>query len=303
MSVTCASRYEKLKSTRETYLDRARECSKLTLPSVVPPAGHTYSSRLPTPYQGIGARGVNYLAARLLLSLLPPNTPFFRLTLSDFEAAELAQRPDARGEIEADLSAIERAVMEEVEQSGLRAPLFEALKHLIISGNCLIYLPATGGTRVFGLDRYVVSRDAAGNLLEIAIKESVSPSTLEEDVAALITDHKDGEDVDIYTKYYRDGKRWRLYQELDNGVMIPGSEGSWPIDKGPMLALRWNQIDAEDYGRGYVEEYLGDLISLEGLSRAILEASAAASKVVFLVQPNGVTRMQDLAEAEPRDLQ
>jgi hypothetical protein len=301
MSVTCASRYEKLKSTRETYLDRARECSKLTLPSVVPPAGHTYSSRLPTPYQGIGARGVNYLAARLLLSLLPPNTPFFRLTLSDFEAAELAQRPDARGEIEAGLSAIERAVMEEVEQSGLRAPLFEALKHLIISGNCLIYLPATGGTRVFGLDRYVVSRDAAGNLLEIAIKESVSPSTLEEDVAALITDHKDGEDVDIYTKYYRDGKRWRLYQELDNGVMIPGSEGSWPIDKGPMLALRWNQIDAEDYGRGYVEEYLGDLISLEGLSRAILEASAAASKVVFLVQPNGVTRMQDLAEAESGD--
>jgi hypothetical protein len=68
-----------------------------------------------------------------------------------------------------------------------------------------------------------------------------------------------------------------------------------------MLALRWNQIDAESYGRSYVEEYLGDLISLEGLSRAILEASAAASKVVFLVQPNGVTRMQDLAEAESGD--
>jgi hypothetical protein len=60
-------------------------------------------------------------------------------------------------------------------------------------------------------------------------------------------------------------------------------------------------LTARGYGRGYVEEYLGDLISLEGLSRAILEASAAASKVVFLVQPNGVTRMQDLAEAESGD--
>lgn len=298
--ITCASRYEALHSSRETYLERARECAKLTLPSVVPPAGHSYASRLPTPYQGIGARGVNYLAARLLLSLLPPNQPFFRLTLSDFEAQELAKRPDARGEIEVGLSSIERAVMEEVEQSGLRAPLFEALKHLIISGNCLIYLPAAGGTRVYGLDRYVVSRDADGNLLEIIIKEMVSPSTLDPEVAALITDHKDGEDVAVFTKYYRDKKRWRLYQELD-GSIVPGSEGSWPIDKGPMLALRWNAIDAEHYGRGYVEEYLGDLISLEGLSRAILEASAAASKVVFLVQPNGVTRMQDLAEAESGD--
>lgn len=298
--VTCKARYEKLASTRETYLERARECSKLTLPSIIPPSGHTYATRLPTPYQGIGARGVNFLAARLLLSLLPPNQPFFRLTLSDFEAQELAQRPDARGEIEAGLSAIERAVMEEVEQSGLRAPLFEALKHLIIGGNVLIYLPAAGGTRVFGLDRYVIQRDADGNVLDIIIKEMVSPSVLEPEVAALITDHKDGEDVAVYTSYYRDGKRWRMYQELD-GKMVPGSEGSWPIDKGPMLALRWNQIDAESYGRSYVEEYLGDLISLEGLSRAILEASAAASKVVFLVQPNGVTRMQDLAEAESGD--
>jgi len=298
--MTCASRYEKLAATRETYLERARECSKLTLPSIIPPSGHSYASRLPTPYQGIGARGVNTLSARLLLSLLPPNTPFFRLTLSDFEAQELAQRPDARGEIEAGLSAIERAVMEEVEQSGLRAPLFEALKHLIIGGNVLLYLPASGGIRVYGLDRYVVQRDESGNVLDIVIKEMVSPLVLDDEVAALVTDKKEGEDVAVYTKYYRDGKRWRLYQEID-GKIIPGSEGSWPLDKGPMMALRWNRIDAESYGRGYVEEYLGDLISLEGLSRAILEASAAASKVVFLVQPNGVTRMQDLAEAESGD--
>ena len=57
--ITCASRYEALHSSRETYLERARECAKLTLPSVVPPAGHSYASRLPTPYKGIAARGVN----------------------------------------------------------------------------------------------------------------------------------------------------------------------------------------------------------------------------------------------------
>jgi hypothetical protein len=47
-----------------------------------------------------------------------------------------------------------------------------------------------------------------------------------------------------------------------------------------------------------VEEYLGDLKSLEGLQQAIVEGAAAAAKILFLVNPNGVTDMKDLAEAE-----
>ena len=42
-------------------------------------------------------------------------------------------------------------------------------------------------------------------------------------------------------------------------------------------------VDGEDYGRGRVEEFLGDLQSLESLTQAITEGSAAAAKVVFLV--------------------
>jgi hypothetical protein len=61
--------------------------------------------------------------------------------------------------------------------------------------------------------------------------------------------------------------------------------------------LRFSRIDGESYGRGYVEEYLGDLQSLEGLSRAIVEGSAAAAKVMFLVNPNGTTRARTLSEA------
>jgi hypothetical protein len=96
---------------------------------------------------------------------------------------------------------------------------------------------------------------------------------------------------------YLDGNRWRMYQEI-KGQIIPDSGGSWPIDKSPMLALRWTRIDSEDYGRSYVDEYLGDLISLEGLSKAIVEASAASSKVLFMVNPNGTTRMRDISQAE-----
>ena len=56
-------------------------------------------------------------------------------------------------------------------------------------------------------------------------------------------------------------------------------------------------MDGEDYGRGYVEEYLGDLKSLESLTQSIVEGSAAAAKVLFLVGPNGTTRVKTLAES------
>jgi hypothetical protein len=96
---------------------------------------------------------------------------------------------------------------------------------------------------------------------------------------------------------YREGNKYILYQELD-GMIVPNSHGKYPLDKAPMLALRWTRIDGEDYGRSYVEEYIGDLISLEGLSKAILEASAVSAKVVFLVAPNGTTRARDISKAE-----
>ena len=56
-------------------------------------------------------------------------------------------------------------------------------------------------------------------------------------------------------------------------------------------------VDGEDYGRGRVEEFLGDFKSLEALSQAITEGSAAAAKVVFLVSPSSTTKPQTIANA------
>jgi len=301
---TCSARYEKLSAERETYLNRARECAKLTIPALVPDSGHSSGSILQTPYQGIGARGVNNLASKLLLSLLPPNTPFFRYIVDDFTAEELAQEPGQRAQVEEALNKIERAVQAEIESQNLRSPIFEALKQLIVSGNVLIYLPKKEGARVFDMRRYVVKRDPMGTPLQIIVKETVNPVVLDQDVRELVLQTSPPQDqsksmdaeVDLYTALYRDVNKWRMHQEI-NGIHVPRSDGSWPLDKSPMLPLRWTRIDGEDWGRSYVEEYKGDLISLEGISKAILEATAASAKVVFMVNPNGTTRARDIAEA------
>ena len=292
-----ASRYAQLESARDPYLQRAREASELTLPTLMPPEGNNGSSVYQTPYQSVGSRGVNNLASKLLLTLLPPNSPFFRLTIDDFDLAELAGS-DKRGAVEEALARIERAGQQEIEGSAIRVPAFEALKQLIVTGNALVYMPKKDGMKVFRMDRYVVKRDAMGNLLEVITKESVSPLMLPEEVRALLTDPEDRstKDYDLYTHVFRKDGKWNVYQEVQ-GIRVPNSEGTYPLDRNPFIPLRFTRIDGEDYGRGFVEEYIGDLKSLEALTKSIVEGSAASAKVLFLVRPNGTTKARSLAES------
>lgn len=307
--VSVASRYSELEAVRQPILDRAREAAKLTIPSLMPPAGHGQTTSLPTPYQGVGAMGVNNLASKLVLAMLPPNSPLFRLTIDDFTLSELGNE-EARAEIEEALGTIERSVMSELESKALRAALYVANRHLIVAGNILIYVPEEGKARVFTLDNYVVKRDPSGNVLEIIVKESLSKASLDPELLDLLEDNKSKDTdkprdaqktVELYTYVYKSGNGWKIHQELA-GQIVPDSEGEYPENKLPWMALRWTRIDGEDYGRGMVEEYYGDLKSLEGLTKAIVQGSAAAAKVLFMVRPNSTTKKSSLAKAESGDI-
>lgn len=309
--VSAEKRYSTLEPLQRVYLDRGRECSKITIPSLLPPSGATGATRLPTPYQSMGARGVNNLASKLLLTLLPPNSPFFRLMIDDFLLEKMTGKEGLRADIEEALDRIERAVMGEIEQGNTRSSIFEAMKLLLVSGNVLLFIPPVGGVKVFRLDRYVVKRDPMGLVLEIITKENISILELPKNIreALLNIDEDAAEDKamnpddteELYTRIVRKEGHWEVYQEVD-GKSVPGSWGTYPLNRCPWLPLRFIKVDGEDYGRGYVEEYLGDLITLEGLTKAIVQASASAAKVLFLVKPNSTTKMKTLAEAESGDI-
>ncbi len=288
-------KYELCASDRYSFLARAREAAALTIPSLLPKEGHTGSSILPTPFQSVGARGVNNLASKLLLSLLPPNAPFFRLVIDDAELEQMVE--SQKGAVEEALSKIERMVMQEIEVKAVRVPVFEALKQLIVAGNVLLYLPDKGQARVFRLDRYVCKRDAMGNVLEIITKETLSPLSLPPPAKELVVNENNPmQSVDLFTCVKWEGSKWTVYQEI-GGEEVPGSRGTYKKGKCPFLPLRFTSVDSEDYGRGYVEEYIGDLKSLESLTQSIVEGSAAAAKVLFLVRPNGTTRLKSLADS------
>lgn len=295
-----AKAYENMASDRDVFLTRARTCAELTIPTLMPRDGHTGSTQYDTPYQAVGARGVNNLASKLLMTLLPPNSPFFRLTIDDFDLVELAG--NARGKAEDALARIERSAAQVIESKAIRVPTFEMLKQLIVSGNALIHMPPEGGMKVFRLDRFVVKRDTMGNILKIIVKETIAYEALPKEVQEALLETEgyqeqiEKKECDLYTCIKRDGKKFMVHQEV-HGVVIPKTTGSYPQDKLPWLALRFIAVDGNDYGRSYVEEIVGDLKSLEALTRAIVEGSAASAKLIFMVRPNGTTKIRNIADS------
>jgi len=297
---TAAGRYAQLQSARSTFDREAKESSKLTIPSLIPESTTGTRAKIKTPFQAVGARGVNSLASKLLFALLPPSTAFFKLSIDSLELLKQGQE-GLETEIDKGLRTIETALMNEIEISNDRVAMFEALKHLIVGGNVLLYL-TDDGLKVYPLSKFVCKRDAVGNVLEIITQESVSPNALSPEFLEQIKKKENYDektmdsDLDIYTYVRRVNDDFMWYQEC-KGEKIPGTDGRSKVDVSPWITLRFVRIDGEDYGRGYVEEYRGDLISLEALMQAIIEGAAASAKTLFLVNPNGVTRAATLAKA------
>lgn len=217
-----SSQYNNLATVRDAFLRRARECSKLTIPTLIPESGNTYNTEYHTPYQSTGARGVNNLASKMLMALLPPNSPFFRLTIDDFDLANLAGA-DQRGAVEEGLGRIERSALAEIESEAMRVPIFEALKHLIVGGNALLHLPPEGGMmRVFQLNSYVTRRDPSGNVLKIIVKENLNGKALPEGLEKYVNipeSETPAKNYELYTCIYRSAKSMKYIKRYKGTVL------------------------------------------------------------------------------------
>jgi hypothetical protein len=226
---------------------------------------------------------------------MPPNSPFVKLSASEKEKRALASVGDESlfAKIDNILAQHEQRMMRWCETHQIRVTVGEACKQLLVAGNGLLFLPPKeGGIKLYRLNSYVVERDALGNVFNHIARDTRSfaslPENLKETLRAGGKEYAPADPVNIYTRVYLVKKRWLSFQELE-GKIIPGSEQSYPFDKSPWIPVRMVKVDGESYGRGYIEEYQGDLTSLEALSKAIVEYAAVVSRIIFLVNPSGQT--------------
>ena len=303
--MTAKTRYDYLSRFRSQFLDVAVQCSKLTLPYLIQEdelSNRNTWRKIITPWQSVGAKGVVTLASKLMLALLPPQTSFFKLQVNDSRLG-LDLPAEAKSELDLSFAKLERMVMDSIAASSDRVVIHQAIKHLVVGGNALVFM-GKDGLKLYPLNRYVVDRDGNGNVIEIVTKERIAKkllmSELPEEFKTVNPSGNDGseneEDVDVYTHVKRDNNRWVWHQEVFDKI-LPNSRSKAPIDTSPWLVLRFNTVDGECFGRGRVEEFLGDLRSLEALMQALVEGSAAAAKVIFTVSPSSTTKPQTLAQA------
>jgi hypothetical protein len=298
--MTAKQRYDVLSSDRSQYLNIAKQASELTIPYLVHEDDNATGARkLVTPWQSVGAKGVVTLAAKLMLSLLPPQTSFFKLQLDESKLGEYG--PEIKSELDLVFAKVERTILETIAASDDRVAVHQAMKHLVVSGNALLFM-GKDKLKLFPLNRYVINRDGNGNVIEIVTKEIINKKLIEKLVPGLmkgeVTQYNDDDskDCDVYTHVTVKDKKVNWHQEVYDKI-IPNSISKSPLNITPWLPLRFNTVDGEDYGRGRVEEFMGDLKSLEALSQALVEGSAAAAKVVFTVSPSASTKPATLAAA------
>src|SRR5690554_4410789 len=134
-----AKRWSALETKRNPFTQVAEACARVTIPSVFLPIaerqGNHEKTISRTPWQNIGARGVNNLASKLLLTLLPPNEAFFDFQLSYEVRKQIADDEVMQDEIRRALQEMQMRVLDEIEAEGMRNDVFEMLRHLLVTGN------------------------------------------------------------------------------------------------------------------------------------------------------------------------
>jgi hypothetical protein len=334
MSETLSTQYNKLRAEREDYINRAEACAEVTIPKLFPKSGRSKGEDYDVPWQSVGANGVTSLASKLKQVLFPSSVPFFRLSLSQDELGkvhndvqEMAQGdPNAFQEIfgqvskaaDDSLALYEQEAIKLMESRGDGPKQNSVFEQLIVAGNCLI--KDTRISREFSvhrLDTYVVARDDTGTVLKVILKEALSKQILrdlpnlgpdmKEKLDAFFGENtnKDVETYDLYTgAILEDSGKYRVTQELmgsDQSQPLSMSETTFTPDDLPLRPLRLYDSGCEHYSRSYVENYLGDLRTLDGIYKAITEGTAAATRFIWMVRPNSQTDPEDVNKAKNGD--
>jgi hypothetical protein len=287
---TIKDRWLTLHNKRTTKLDKARACSAVTVPTLLPYQSMTGEDNLFQTYSSVQSRGVTSLASKILSVLIPLNdTPFFSFGLKNGREPT----PD----IQEYLDKLSFQVYRKLISNNLREISYLAIQHLIVTGDVLIIMENDFSFRVIRLDQFVVRRDVNGVVKEFIYLEFISPSN-EEPASAydfLSGEEKQAGYKTVYIRVFQDEekKQWKVEKELEGSIIDTGY-----YDVIPYIILRWSSIAGEDYGRSHVEDIYSDIRTLESYSRALIQGMAAGSTFFMGIDPAGITEIDDLAGAQ-----
>lgn len=289
-------------------IERSEAYARWTVPAIMPPEGmegqEQTKGNVPT-----GARLVNHLANRIVEVLYPISRPFFTVALTPEAKLEIEQElgEEQSGKMQEAVrdatSRLENVAIRKLKLTEYRPVAILAAKHLIVTGNALLRRMPSGKRVLYPVNRYGVRRDILGMEREVVLSEKKRFSTFDEAMKAHIREvHpqvKDEDDMELFTLYEKQGKRWKITQEAD-GVPLKTESYLNEADYD-LLVLDWSLHPGEHYGRGLVEDYASTFHNIDVCTEALLDLTAITADIKFFVRPGSPLSM-DLAalNAAPR---
>ena len=299
--ISTKERYNALATVRQPYLDRAEKYSKVSLRYIMPENRETDSestgayTEQQLDFSSTGADNVNHLSNIYALTMFPPNRSFFKLMPKPDFDTESAGVP--LPELESMLSKAEREARWLFETKYGRPSILELFRHLIVTGNSLLYYPDEGNTQTYALDQYVVSRSLDGTVTEIITKDSKSIQSLDPELRQkVLAELEIAEDVDLhkisvnlYTHIQPDPDNEQVFKVSQSVESVP-LDNTWSMqkDKSRWIPQVWNLTRREPYGRGLVEDHYGTMYSINVLEEALTTGAASMSDIKHLVEPGSV---------------
>jgi len=295
------NRYNTMESERYAYLNRAYKYSEVTLRYIMPETDDPSTEEMQRSFSSDGADAVTTLANKYMLALFPANKSFFKLqpNVSEKTAEQIGITP---AEMKVQLTRAEREARWKLESRHGRPVLMDIIKHLIITGNALMYYPEEGNLQMYPLDQFVVNRTVTGQYTEIITEDKKYLTSLDKElrdtiIAALdIEPDADHSKIEVSLFTYI-----KSNPDNDSQFIVEQAVEHMPINQ-PFTVLKeksrweplvWNLTRKEKYGRGLVEEHYGNLWSLNVLSEALVTGAAAVCDIKYGVHPSS---MFDVAE-------
>ena len=296
---------------QDTYVvNRCEQYAKWTLPylmadvSKVSMSGRVIVER---DFQEIGALLTGNLASKLAQLLFPTQFPFFTAEASDEIKALARTRGIGDEELRSMFARMEVGANKRLFLNSGYAGLILMLKHLIVTGQCLVYRDSKDATiTAYGLNQFATRRDGKGDLLDCVLRENTTVEALSPDLQAALRTANSAKygrpecPVEKYTRIHRVMRNGRVGYEVSQQVdtVDVGKSGWYPKHLCPWMCPTWVLIPGEHYARGMVEEYAGGFARLSALSEGSALYTVEMLRVLHLVGASAGSTVDELALSE-----
>lgn len=296
--------WSRLEAKKRGLMDRVERYAALTIPKVCLPDGVDIESMDQThDYQSIGAQAVNHVVNKLMTAMFAPSRPFFRVTEGKATKKSMMEANIPETQLGAILAKMERDGALQLDKMGQRPKLYQACRHLVVTGSALMILDKDI-IRIMGLKYWCVKRNARGEVHTLIIRERLAFDELEEKVKDKLRDlyHNTDSIVSHYRLIKKTPQGYRMTQHVDEHELGNDFAMRWTEAKMPYRVLSWDLADESDYATGLVEEYIGDFEAASVLSEAVVTGAVVGTEFRWVANPSGMTSIEDFRNSVNGDV-